>query len=86
MKEMIILLLRPFAQVCNRLVNAVSTDAAAVIYILVIAAVAVWVLTLKQEKPKKVNSAGKGLLVIKDLRYWAVLILLLQIIIYVVFR
>jgi len=86
MKEMIISLLRPFAQVCNRFVNAISTDVAAVIYILVMAAVAVWVLTLKQEKPQKVNSAGKGLLVIKDLRYWAVLILLLQIIIYVVFR
>jgi len=85
MKEMIISLLRPFAQVCNRLVNAVSTDAAAVIYILVMAAVAVWVLTLKQEKPQKANGFGKGLL-LKDLRYWAVLILLLQIIIYVVFR
>ena len=86
MKEMIISLLRPFAQVCNRLVNAVSTDAAAVIYILVMAAVTAWVLTLKQEKPQKVNSAREALFIVRDLRYWAVLILLLQIIIYVVFR
>ena len=81
MKEIIIDLLKPFAELCYKFVAAVPVRAALVIYILVLAALAVWVLTLKQE------TAGRNkLLFLHDLRLWAVLILFLQIVIYVVFR
>jgi hypothetical protein len=85
MKEMIISLLKPFAEICYKFANAVSPGAAATIYILVLVALAVWVLTLKQEKPRKTGRPGKNLL-LHDLRFWAVLILFLQIVIYIVFR
>lgn len=77
--------LKPFADMCFKLVNAVSSGQAILIYILVLVAVAVWVLTLKQEKPKKEDWPGKMLL-LHDLRLWAVLILVLQIGFYVIFR
>jgi hypothetical protein len=82
MKEIIISLLKPFADLCFRCVNVVSTDVALFLYILVLAAMAVWVVTLKQEKPER---GGRALLV-HDLRVWAVLILFVQAVIYVIFR
>jgi len=85
MKEFIISLLKPFAQVCYKLVNAVSVRAALAVYILVMVSLALWVLTLKQERPQKTSAAGKNLF-LHDLRFWAVLILFLQIIIYLIFR
>ena len=85
MKEFIISLLKPFAQVCYKLANAVSVRAALAVYILVMVALALWVLTLKQERPQKTSAADKNLF-LHDLRFWAVLILFLQIIIYLIFR
>ena len=84
MKEVIISLLKPFAQLCYEFATAVSVQAALVIYILVLAALAVWVLTLKKEKPGRDNH-GK-ILFLRDLRFWAVLILLVQVVIYIIFK
>lgn len=84
-REALISLLKPFAVMCFKLVDPVSSGQAILIYILVLVAVAVWVLTLKQEKPSRSDWPGKAL-VLHDLRLWAVLILVLQIAFYVIFR
>ncbi len=85
MKEIIISLLKPFADLCFRCVNLVSADVAVFLYILVLAAIALWVLTLKQEKPQRSQKPGKALFV-HDLRVWAILILFVQAVIYIIFR
>jgi len=84
MKEIIISLLKPFANLCYKFATAVSVQTALVIYILVLAALVVWVLSLKKEKPGRTEH-GK-ILFLRDLRLWAVLILLLQAVIYIIFR
>jgi len=84
MKEFIISLLKPFAQLCYKFATAVSVQTALVIYILVLVALTVWVLSLKKEKPGKADH-GK-ILFLHDLRFWAVLILSLQAVIYIIFR
>jgi hypothetical protein len=84
MKEIIISLLKPFAQLCYKFATAVSVQTALVIYILVLAVLAVWVLSLKKEKSGEADD-GK-ILFLHDLRFWAVLILLLQAVIYIIFR
>ncbi len=83
MKEFIASLLKPFANLCFRLANSVSPTVAIVIYIVLLAALALWVLTLKKERPQP--AAGK-ITILKDLRLWAVLILLIQIAIYIILR
>jgi hypothetical protein len=85
MKEIIISLLKPFADLCFRCVNFISTDVAVFLYIFVLVAVAVWVLTLKQEKPQRNQKLRKALFV-HDLRVWAILILFVQSVIYIIFR
>ena len=85
MKEMLIKVLRPFADVCFKFANSVTPGQAAIIYILVLVVLAVWVLTLKQEKMRKNRETGR-MVFLKDLRLWAVVILLVQTIIYVIFR
>lgn len=84
-RDALISLFKPFAVMCFNLVKPVSSGQAILIYILVLVAVAVWVLTLKQEKQKKEDWPGKKLF-LHDLRLWAVLILVLQIAFYVIFR
>ena len=84
MKEIIISILKPFADICFRLADSVSTDAALIIFICVLVAIAVWVLTLKNEKPKKDQKLSKALF-LYDLRLWAVLILFIQVVIYIIF-
>jgi hypothetical protein len=84
MKEIIISLLKPFANLCYKFATAVSVQTALVIYILVLAALVVWVMTLKKEKPGRYNH-GK-ILLLRDLRFWAVSILLMQAVIYIIFR
>lgn len=84
MKEIIISLLKPFADFCFRCVNLVSTDVALFLYISVLVAIAVWVLTLRQEKPQRNQRPGKFLFV-HDLRVWAILILFVQAVIYIIF-
>jgi hypothetical protein len=84
MKEFIISLLKPFAQLCYKFATAVSVQTALIIYILVLVALAVWVLSLKKEKPSKADH-GK-ILFLHDLRFWAILILSLQVVIYIIFR
>ena len=85
LRNALISLFKPFAEFCFNLVKPVSSDQAILIYILVLAAVALWATTLKQERPKKEEWPGKKL-IFHDLRLWAVLILVLQIGFYVVFR
>jgi len=85
MKEIIISLLKPFADLCFRCVNFISPDVALFLYIFVLAAIAVWVLTLKQEKPQRSQKPGKFLFV-HDLRVWAISILFVQAVIYIIFR
>lgn len=84
MKEIIISLLKPFAQLCYKFATAVSVQTALVIYILVLVALAVWVLSLKKEKSGRADH-GK-ILFLHDLRFWAILILSLQAVIYIIFR
>ena len=85
MKQIITDLLKPFAQLCYRFAAAVPVRTALVIYILVLAALAIWVLTLKRENPRKAADCDR-LFFFHDLRLWAVLILFLQMVIYIVFR
>jgi len=85
LRSALISLLKPFARFCFNLLKDVSSDQAILIYIIVLAAVGLWVSTLKQERPKKKDWPGK-VLFFHDLRLWAVLILLLQIGFYVIFR
>lgn len=85
MKEMLVSLLKPFAEVCYKFVTAISPQTALIIYILVIVALTLWVLTLKQESLCRFGAAGKSS-VVHDLRLWAVLILLVQILIYIIFK
>ncbi len=84
MKEAIVSVLKPVAELCFKMVNKVSTDSALIIYILLIALLALWVLTLKQEG---VREDGQGRYSFwQDLRTGAVVVLVLQIIIYVIFH
>lgn len=83
-REGLISLLKPFAVMCFKLVNAVSPVQALVIYILVLVAIGIWVLTLKQEKPSRSDWPGKAL-VLHDMRFWASVILVLQIGFYIIF-
>jgi len=85
LRNALISLFKPFAEFCFNLVKPISSDQAILIYIIVLAIVALWVSTLKQEKQKKEDWPGK-VLFFHDLRLWAVLILVLQIGFYVVFR
>ena len=85
MKEAITDLLKPFADACYALVSAIPLDAAAAIYILVLVILAAWVLTLKGERLQKQDAAGTCMF-LRDLRLWAVLIMLMQIVIYVILR
>ena len=84
MKQAIISVLKPVAELCFELVNKVSPDMALIIYILLMAALTLWVMTLKQEG---IRQGSKGRYRFwQDLRTGAVFIMILQMIIYLVFR
>jgi hypothetical protein len=85
MKTAIITILKPFADLCFELVSAVPLAVAVVIYIAVLVVTALWVLTLKAEKPRADRKSFLPLF-LHDLRLYAVLILIVQAVIYVVFR
>ena len=63
----------------------ISPTGALAIYLLVLAAIAFWVTTLKHERPGRREGSGAWV-VFNDLRVWTVAILLLQMLIYVIFR
>jgi hypothetical protein len=84
-REKIISTLKPFAEACFRFAGSISPGTAAFIYVLVLLALAVWVLTLKQEG-RDAGDGSKARRVYHDLRTWAVAILIVQALIYVVFR
>jgi hypothetical protein len=84
MKEAIVSVLKPVAELCFKIVNKVSTDSALIIYVLLMALLALWVMTLKQEGVRE--DGGGRYRFWQDLRTGAVVILLLQIIIYLIFR
>jgi len=84
MKEVIVSVLKPVAEFCFELVNKVTPDMAIVIYVVLMALLALWVMTLKQEG---IREDGRGRYRFwQDLRTGAVVILVLQIIIYLIFR
>ncbi len=84
MKEQLISILQPFAAGCFSLVNAIPLGIVSLLYVAVLAVIAAWVLTLKKEKP---TSGTQGdLLLFRDLRFWAICILVVQAAIYIVFR
>jgi len=84
MKEAIVSVLKPVAELCFKMVNKVSTDSALIIYVLLMALLALWVLTLKQEGLREDGQGRYSLW--QDLRTGAVVVLVLQIIIYVIFH
>jgi len=77
MRETIVSLIKPFADMCCRLLNAVPVNAAIAIFAGVLALLALWVITLKQEK--KIEGRTGNLPIWRDLRTWAVLIIITQI-------
>jgi hypothetical protein len=84
MKEKIASLIKPFAELCYQIVDSVSTKWALVIYILVLIVLAIWVISLKKEKP--VERTNKLSIAVYDLRFWALGIIFLQVAIYLVFH
>ena len=85
MKKTIITILKPFADWCFELVNTIPPAVALIIYVAVLMVVALWVLTLKVEKPGTDQKRFLPLF-LHDLRLWAILILIIQAVIYIVFR
>ena len=84
MKSAIASLIKPFANLCYQFVYSISPDWALVIYILVLIILGVWVLTLTGEKP--VNGRNILSILVSDLRFWALGIISIQILIYIVFE
>jgi hypothetical protein len=85
MKTTIITIFKPFADLCFELVNTIPPAVAFIIYVAVLMVIALWVLTLKVEKPGTDQKFILPLLM-HDLRLWAILILIIQAVIYIVFR
>lgn len=84
MKDVLVQLIKPFAEKCFDLVNTVKPPVALIIYVVLMLLLGVWVMTLKQEKQREDGTGQYSIL--HDLRTWAMVILLLQIIIYLVIR
>ena len=84
MKEWIIDLLEPLARVCFDAAKSVRPGVAVAVYVLVLLVLALWVLTLKQEADGARDRSGRWRMA-RDLRTWAVAILVVQAVIYVVF-
>jgi hypothetical protein len=76
MKELLVSLIKPFAQMCYKLANTVSPSVALGIFVGVVVLLALWVMTLKQEKKRP---DGTSYPIWRDLRAWAILILVAQI-------
>ena len=85
MKEQLALWLKPFAEGCFKVANMISPTGALAIYLLVLAALACWVISLQQERPGPREGSGAWV-IFSDLRMWAVAILTLQMFIYIIFR
>ena len=89
MKETLASLFKPIAVFCYDTINAIPLGVVPVIYIAMMAAMAIWVLTLKEENPKKFaagSDKGPVALFFADLRFWAVLLLILQSMIIIIFK
>jgi hypothetical protein len=85
MKNTIIALLKPVAEWCHDAVSGIPLWVAAGIYVLVLAVLAAWVLTLKRERAGEKGYSCPSV-IFHDLRLWAVLVLFVQAIIYVILR
>jgi hypothetical protein len=84
MKERLISFLQPFAKSCFSLVDAIPLGIVALLFVAVLAVIALWVVTLKNEKP---TCGAHGYpLFWRDLRFWAICILVAQAAIYIIFR
>jgi hypothetical protein len=71
-----VMVLKPVAQVFYNAVCLVSTDVAKFIFIGVIASIIIWISTLKNESVDQ--ATGQKYPLHRDLRVWAVIILVLQ--------
>ena len=84
MKERLISLIKPFADACYHLVNAVSPGWALILFVALLLLLALWVIGLKQEKRREDGTGNYSWW--EDLRTSAVAIILVQALIYVVLR
>ncbi|MBN2803250.1 MAG: hypothetical protein JXR91_09160 [Deltaproteobacteria bacterium] len=76
MENFVTKILKPVAQNLYNLVCGVPPETAKYIFVAVIMLLGIWILTLKNESEDP--ETGKKYPIYKDLRTWAVLILLLQ--------
>ncbi len=82
-KEVIIYILKPFADFFYKLVIIFPLWSVKLIFILILVGLGIWVVTLRGEKTAAEKQGGAS--VLNDLRYWALGVLILQTIIYIVF-
>lgn len=82
MKEALVNLLKPLAEVLHDGVRAMPLWAAKLLFLGLLLILMIWVWTLKSEAPSSSRSMVDRLR--KDLRLWAIGILLFQVIIYAV--
>ncbi len=92
MKAIVIDHLKSFADVCIRVLQIIPLYVVQIVLILVMMGLAIWVIMLKEETPRsspeysnqKRGSIGSTLFL--DLRFWAVLLLIIQCVLIVVFK
>ena len=83
MRDWLALQLKPAADWLLALVLSVPLSAVRFIFLGILAALAVWVLTLPAQRPE--GEAGKNSTILSDLRFFAAGLLLLQSIFYLIF-
>lgn len=76
MRQLLVSLIKPFAEMCHKAAVSVSPNAAMVVYVGVLVGLIVWVITLKGERKRPDGTLYSFL---ADLRTWAVIILVIQI-------
>ena len=80
MKDAIVRLLSPFGDFMFTVTAAIPMWAVRVLVFAVLAALAIWVLRMRPQTPDGEDKAGK-----MDLRWFALLVLVLQAILYIIF-
>jgi len=83
MRDWLAELLKPFAELMFALVMSVPLSMVRLIFLGILAALAVWAITLPAQRPEPVEGRKQSLL--SDLRLFAVGLLLLQSIFYLIF-
>ena len=86
MKSLLVSLLKPVAGRLFLLVNSVPASAALALFIVFLITIGVWVWTLDRERVEKAEDSGRVGPIAGDLRVWASVLLVIQIVIYIVLR